>query len=152
MSAGTQGTAGPLLTPDEHFEQLVEQHTPDGPVLTEHAVDRWVERVCCRHDGIAPWDLPATFDDSLSVGLPNVDESARLHAPTSALLVYTRDYPGGPAVIVTVLTTDMRITVTDDHLKTCADCGLRYRDDGDDECGWCPEAAERREWEGFDGH
>ena len=65
MSAGTQNTSDPLLTPDEYIDELVENHTPTGPVLTEHAVDRWVERVCCYHDDVAPWDLADTFDVSL---------------------------------------------------------------------------------------
>lgn len=152
MSAGTQDTS-PFRTPDEYIDELVASHDPTGPVLTDHAVARWIERVCSVHDDVAPWDLAATYRAALSVGLPNADESARLHAPTDALLVYTRDYPGGPAVIVTVLTTDMRVTVSDDHLKTCADCGLRYRDLGDDDCNWCPEAAERIDYEGVDhGH
>ena len=144
MSAGTADPDAPL-TPDQQYEQLVENYTPDGPLLTEHALDRWVERVCCEYPDVAPWDLPAAYERALPVGLPNSYERARLHAPTKAVLVYTHDYPGGPPVIVTVLTTAMH-AIEDGHLKVCAECGLRYRDDGDDECDWCPEAAERVEW------
>lgn len=150
MSTGTADPDAPL-TPDQQYEQLVDDHTPDGPILTEHALDRWVERVCCEYADVAPWDLPAAYERALPVGLPNSYERARLHAPTRSVIVFTRDHPGGPPVLVTILTTDMH-AIEDDHLKTCERCGLRYRDGGDDECGWCPEATERRRWGVEHGH
>lgn len=139
MSAST---ADPdALTPDQQFDQLVD----DDPVFTEHAIDRWVERVCSVYDGVAPWDLEAAFERALPVDILGTPGSGRLHSPTRSIIVFKRDYSSGPPVLVTVLTLGMQ-PIDDSHLKTCEDCGLRYRDDGDDECGWCPEAAERVEW------
>lgn len=123
-------------TPDESFDQLIERHDAAGPVLTDHAVDQWVDRICCKQDDVAPWDLMDAFERAVEIGAPRKSGRARLHPPTQAVFIYTHDYSGGPPVIITVLYA-WRMRLNDDHLKRCERCGLRYRDDGDDECDWC---------------
>ena len=111
---------------------------PHGPILTEHARVRWIERICSKQDGVAPWDLTDAFIEAVPVGMPKIDEQARLHSPTGALFVFTKDWSMGPRVLLTVLSIlEHRVTLNDDHLTRCEVCGLRYSPARSSSCQWC---------------
>ena len=112
------------------------EQRPRSAVITEHAIERWIERVCCRQDDIAPWDIEEAFERAVSVGIPGSDRG-RLHEPTGTVFVFKRDWSAGPPVLITVLYADrMGTSLNDDHLKPCSDCGLRFHE-GVEPCPWC---------------
>ena len=110
-------------------------HSSGLPLISEHAAERWVQRVCGQYDDVAPWDLPYAFLEAVPVGLPASERQARLYAPTHTLILYTRDLDF--QVLVTVLP-ERQFAINDDHLSRCHDCGLRY-DPSDGFCKWCSE-------------
>ena len=133
------GTNDPTRTGTDHMATRL---STKQLRITSHAIDRWTERICSTRPDTAPWDLPDAFELAIPVGVPNLTGGGRLHPPTRALFVYTRDYSSGPPIVVTVLDlTRQRTTLNDDHLVVCDRCGFRYYP-ARGECPWDPEVVD----------
>lgn len=94
--------------------------------FSDHARTRLLQRA---HVGGGPLPQPEqVWDESIPVGVPDVDGQGRLHPPTGTLLVVHGDS------VATVLYPD-ESRMHDDHLKVCDECGLRY-DPSEGDCQW----------------
>ena len=106
------------------------------PIVTDHCIERWIERVCCEQADVAPWDLETAFERAVPVGIPG-EGRGRLHEPTGAVIVFDHDYAAGPPVLITVIHADENALNTD-HLDPCPGCGRLYNA-GIAPCSWCAD-------------
>ena len=124
---------------DERAHDVDLEQRSRSATITEHALERWIERVCCEQDDVAPWDIEEAFERAVSVGIPG-ERSGRLHEPTGMVFVYNRDWSAGPPVVITVLYADrMGTSLNVEHLKHCPECGHRFHE-GVEPCPWCSES------------
>ena len=108
---------------------------------TDHATQRFVQRVGPHATPYLGADLRVLFDAGVPVGLPHRSGRGRLHPPSGAVLVYT-DHPTRDReyLIKTVFRAELT-ELNDDHLLVCEACERRYDPADDDACPWCEEGS-----------
>lgn len=107
--------------------------TDDPPaILTDHARERWLSRVCNVQRGAAPWDLHQAFEAAIPVDAATTTPT-KFYAPTSSAFLYKT---GRREVLLTVVPASGYAIHTE--LVACEECGLDHHPE-DEECPWCQE-------------